>query len=103
MYQRQGCYSRILTSVFCLLCLFPFFLSGCASSDVSREAASNVDMGVQNAKNLADGMADGDMPESYQNANQATKGAIVAGGAGAATGLMASGIGLLPGAAVGAV
>ena len=79
------------------------FLNGCASSDVSRETASNIDMGVQNAKNLADSTADGDIADSYQNANQATKGALLAGTAGAITGTMASGVGTIAGLAVGAV
>jgi outer membrane protein OmpA-like peptidoglycan-associated protein len=103
MYQGDGSGCQLRAGILGLLLLFPLFLFGCASSDVSREAASNIDMGVQNAKKLADGMADGDVPESYQNANQAAKGALVAGSAGAVTGLMASGVGIIPGAAVGAL
>jgi outer membrane protein OmpA-like peptidoglycan-associated protein len=75
----------------------------CASSEVSRDAASNVDMGVKNAKNMADGMSSGDIADSYQNSSQAAKGAIIGGSAGAVTGSMASGIGGIAGAVVGAV
>jgi len=76
-------------------------LAGCASSNVSRDVSSNVDMGVRNAKNLYD--SDNDLSTSYQNSSQATKGALLGGAAGAATGLMSSSIGFLPGTAVGAI
>lgn len=79
------------------------FLSACASSDVSREAASNMDMGVSNAKSLGDRISDSDIGDAYQNASQATKGAIIGGTAGAATGALVSGIGVIPGTATGLI
>jgi outer membrane protein OmpA-like peptidoglycan-associated protein len=78
-----------------------FFLSSCASSTVSRDAASNVDMGVQNAKSLVD--SDGSIVDSYQNASQKAKGFMLGGAAGAGVGALSSGIGIIPGAAVGAL
>lgn len=79
------------------------FITGCASSDVSRDVTSNIDMGVQNAKNLVDGTTSGSVADSYQNASQRAKGAMVGGAAGAVTGSVASGVGAIPGAAVGAL
>ena len=92
--------------IFQLLSLFIIFssvLSGCASSDVSRDASSNVDVGVQNAKNLYGDAMNGDVSDSYQNASQAAKGAMLGGAAGAATGALSSGLGVIPGAATGAI
>lgn len=75
---------------------------GCASSAVQRGAASNVDLGVRNAKNLVNG--DANIADAYQNANQTTKGAIIGGTAGAVTGaIYSSSVGILPGLAVGAI
>jgi outer membrane protein OmpA-like peptidoglycan-associated protein len=76
-------------------------LAGCASSNVSRDVSSNVDMGVENAKNLFP--PDGNIANSYQNTSQATKGAIIGGSAGAVTGALSSSIGFLPGTAVGLI
>ncbi len=89
--------------IFLLLTCF-LFLSACASSNVSREAASNVDMGVQNAKNLGDQLMAHNLADSYQNSSQATKGAILGGVAGAATGAAFTGsIGVIPGTAIGII
>lgn len=79
------------------------FISGCASSDVSRNMESNIDMGVQNAKNLVGNAGDSSITDSYQNASQRTKGALLGGTAGAITGAFYSAIGVLPGATVGAI
>lgn len=80
-----------------------FILCSCASSTVSRDAASNVDMGVQNAKNLVEGASDGDIADSYQNSSQRAKGILLGGAAGAGIGALASPIGAVGGAAVGAI
>lgn len=79
------------------------FISGCASSQVSRDAASNVDLGVQQAKNLVGGAEDSNLPDAYQNSTQATKGAIIGGAAGAVTGALSSGVGVIPGTATGII
>jgi outer membrane protein OmpA-like peptidoglycan-associated protein len=84
------------------LIFFFTLLSGCASSDVSREAASNVDMGVQNANNLASNAASSSFSESYQNSSQASKGAVIGGATGAVAGGL-SGIGVFPGLAGGVI
>lgn len=76
-------------------------LVGCASSDVSRDAASNIDLGVQNARNL---IPEGNIADTYQNSSQRTKGAIMGGAAGAITGALASSaVGILPGTAAGLI
>lgn len=89
---------RLVTSLLacCLL------VSGCASSDVSRTVSSNVDRGVCNFRSMSDGTTDSYIVDSYANANQTTKGALVGGAAGAITGaLAATGVGVIPGAATG--
>lgn len=78
-------------------------LAGCASSDVSREAASNVDMGVQNAQNLVGGVGERTPTDLYNNTSQATKGAVLGGAAGAIAGAFSSGVGTIPGAATGLI
>lgn len=88
--------------VWLFISLLSFMLAGCASSEVSRETAANIDMGVQNAKNLVN--SDGDVADSYQNTSQVTKGAVIGGAAGAVTGGMAtSGLGVWQGALIGTV
>ena len=70
---------------FYLLSTLIFFfslLTGCASSDVSREAASNVDMGVQNANNLVNNASSSSFTETYQNSSQTAKCAVLGGAAG---------------------
>lgn len=86
-----------------LLVMFPcFVLFGCASSDVSRDVASNVDLGVRNAQNLVEGT--GDIADVYQNSSQLAKGAVIGGAAGALTGAVYAGsIGIIPGAAIGSI
>lgn len=85
---------------FLLACIF---LSACASSDVQRDAASNVDMGVENAHKLVGGAEDTHISDSYQNSSQAAKGAILGGTAGGITGALSSGIGFFPGLAAGSI
>jgi outer membrane protein OmpA-like peptidoglycan-associated protein len=77
-------------------------LSGCASSNVSRNAASNMDKGVDSAQKAGNNFMDGDIVESYQNTSQATKGAMFGGAAGALVGAAASStVGVVPGAIAG--
>lgn len=96
-------YGNRLTRLATLFLSGLFFLSGCASSDVQRDAASNVDMGRSNVRSMVDGTGDSDIVDSYQNASQSAKGAILGGTAGAVTGAMSSGVGAIAGTAVGAV
>lgn len=90
----------MLSRYFILLC---FFLSACASSDVSRDAASSVDQSIQGSKDLVSGVGETSLSESYQTTSQTGKGAIIGGTAGAMTGALSSSIGLFPGMATGAV
>lgn len=75
-------------------------LAGCASSDISRHAASEVD----NVYNSAAGIGKGKSPlGAYQTATQATKGGIIGGATGAVAGSFINGVGTVPGALGGAV
>lgn len=90
--------SIAITFVFSFCLLF----SGCASSRVSRDVASNIDVGVRHTQDLFDESTDGHIADSYQNSSQATKGAIIGGTVGAVAGY-SSGVGIIPGTAVGAI
>lgn len=83
------------------LVIFSFLLASCASSNVSREAAANVDLGVQNASNFVD--TDKTLADSYQNSSQMTKGAVLGGAAGAVTGAFTSAVGVIPGTVTGVI
>ncbi len=79
------------------------FLQGCASSDVSRGAASQFHSTYQGASTAFDG-SDVSVAESYQGSTQTTKGVMLGGATGAVIGAIASGwTGVLPGAAGGAI
>lgn len=87
-----------------LITAFIITLAGCASSNVSRDVASNADMGFSNADRMGSEFSSGDIAESYQNSNQATKGAILGGTAGLLVGAAAtSSVGVIPGMAAGAI
>jgi outer membrane protein OmpA-like peptidoglycan-associated protein len=86
-----------------LLTMFCIVITGCASSAVQRDAAANVDMGVQNAKNLANSATDGNIADTYQNSSQTTKGLVFGGAAGAVVGSLTPAVGFIAGTAVGAV
>jgi len=78
-------------------------LSSCASSDVSRETTNQFDKGYINAKESLESPATGPA-DVFQNASQATRGALIGGAAGAITAALSSGaIGVIPGAATGAI
>jgi outer membrane protein OmpA-like peptidoglycan-associated protein len=80
-----------------------FILTGCASSSVSRGAADEVDTAYDNTHSFV--TQPGMHPaESFQNASQTARGAVVGGAAGAVVGGVAYGtVGLMTGAAGGAV
>ncbi len=96
---REEKFFRLLPLIV-ICCLI---ITGCASSAVQRDAAANVDLGVQNAKNLVDGASDGSVADSYQNSSQTAKGMVYGGIAGATVGSLAPGVGFFAGTAVGAV
>lgn len=88
------------------LCILPLIisllLSGCAASNISRNAQNGVDFGMCNARSLVCG--DFDPLEAYQNSSQTTKGILLGGATGAvAGGLASSEVGVLPGLAIGAI
>lgn len=76
------------------------FLTGCASSDVSRSSATEVDRVYNNAKNMGSGQGP---IGAYRNASQEVKGGIIGGAAGALVGTASSAVGVVPGALGGAV
>lgn len=86
-----------------LLSMISIGLFSCASSNVSRTAAANVDKGNNNAQKLGDDFTSGDIVDSYQNSSQMAKGALLGGAAGAAVGAVTTSVGFLPGLAVGTV
>ena len=88
-------YLRTIILIFCCL-----HLLACASSEVTRDVTAGIDLGRRNADRLASG---GNIADTYQNTNQATKGALIGGAAGALLGAAHSGVGILPGTAVGAI
>lgn len=85
--------------------LIPFLviLQSCAASNVSREAASNVDVGYHNAVAQGENLGNGSIADSFQNSRQMTKGLIFGGIAGGVVGGLTNGIGLIPGLAMGAI
>jgi outer membrane protein OmpA-like peptidoglycan-associated protein len=79
-------------------------LTGCASSNTSRDAANQVDSAYQNSSDFFTTLSEGGV-DAYPNASQIAQGAAVGAVTGAGVGaVLASGVGgVLPGAAGGAV
>ncbi len=95
-------FAKRTAQYFTLLVLLSLFLVGCASSNVSRVAEDNIDLGVQNAKNLV--AADGSYVDAFDNLTQTTKGAILGGSLGAILGsTYSAAAGFLPGTAIGLI
>jgi outer membrane lipoprotein SlyB len=81
-----------------LLVIFTCLLQGCASSELSRGTAGSVD---QAYIDMTSGHGQVDVPNTYQNSSQTTKGVLIGGIAGGVIGAM-NGI-LIPAAAAGAI
>lgn len=91
------------TKLFLLLIFFSILI-GCAASNVSRDVTSNIDVGIQNTKDVAENAYNSNIADSYGNTNQMTKGAYLGVAAGAATGAVySSSLGVVPGAIAGLV
>lgn len=90
-------------ALFSLLILYSFALSGCAYSNVERNVTANIDKGVETTRTKMNAVRDSTLADSYQNASQQTKGAILGGAAGGVTGAAISSIGILPGLLVGSI
>lgn len=88
----------LLSLLFCCI-----ILSGCASSNVTREVSSNIDQGVGNANRLANDATSGNLADSYGNSSQATKGIMLGGAVGGVAGAFTSAVGVIPGALMGAI
>lgn len=85
-----------------LILIFSLMLYGCASSDVSRDVSSNIDVGVQQTKDMVDVSYGKNIADSYQNMTQRSKLAMLGGAAGAITGYITP-VGAFPGLLVGAI
>lgn len=83
-----------------VLLAMPWWLMGCAHSDVSRHAAEHVDHAIETTKGTMAGLVNGDIAETYGNASQTTKGGLIGGAAGTLAGVT-TGLGVLPGLATG--
>lgn len=96
--------AQFFSSISCIfLTMYALTLCGCASSNVSRDVTSNIDDGVENTRKMVDNATSGSIADSYQNASQRTKGALLGGAAGGLIGAVSSNIGVVPGAAIGAI
>lgn len=86
-----------------ILVLLPIFcwLTGCATSNISRDAAENIEVGVLNLKNMSN-LSETGLGDAYQNTSQAIKGGVFGGAAGALAGSMTS-VGILPATAAGVI
>lgn len=79
-------------------------ITSCASSEVTRDVSSGIDMGVRNSDKLVNSAAEGSIADSYQNSSQEAKGAVIGGIAGGVTGAaMSSGVGVFEGTAIGVI
>lgn len=95
---------RIVIAIAISISALSLLLTGCASSEVTRDVSSGIDMGVRNSDNLINGAADGDIADSYQNSSQQAKGAAIGGIVGGLAGAtMSSGVGIAAGTAIGVV
>lgn len=93
--------THFLFIIFSSCVFFSALLAGCASSNVSRDVSAEVDRGVHNAKGFAN--LDSSPADSFANASQATKGALIGGSAGAVTSLFSGTAGFFPWTAAGAI
>jgi outer membrane protein OmpA-like peptidoglycan-associated protein len=78
-------------------------LQSCASSAVSRGAASQVDRTYQSATNTFDNADAVNIADAYQNSSQKTQGMIVGGATGAVAGGLTTAVGIVPGALEGVI
>src|SRR3990167_3566486 len=102
MMKRMDIKINSIISRISFLILFIFLLQGCASSNVSRGAASQFNSTVSQGSSLnSDSLS---LSESYQGTNQTTKGVLFGGAAGAlAGGVTSGGAGIIPCMAGGAI
>ena len=80
-----------------------FLFQGCASSDLSRNAASQVDDAYQNSNASISRLGTGSIASTFQNSSQTSKGVLIGGTTGAIAGTLTSGVGAIPGAIEGAI
>jgi len=78
------------------------FIAGCASSEVSRNAATTANTAYQNSAINFQRTIDGNAATAIQNSSQITQGMLIGGATGAVAGGL-SGVGVFTGAAGGAI
>lgn len=86
-----------------LFCAALFFLQGCASSDMSRNAATSIDnlhYGTQSSLSQA---GNGSVVDTYQNTSQTTKGVMIGGVTGGVVGGLTHGVGAVSGVIIGGI
>jgi outer membrane protein OmpA-like peptidoglycan-associated protein len=93
---------RITPYTLALLILL-LILQGCASSSITRNAATEMDGATQRFDDTFNSPDQNNAITAYQNASPVTKGLVVGGAAGALVGGMTAGVGVVPGAVVGAI
>jgi outer membrane protein OmpA-like peptidoglycan-associated protein len=101
MYIKNNTWIAFLYT-FALIFFLPLFLISCASSDVSRGSSKNFNKVYNDTASIFE-PSDSSVVESYQDANQSTKGAIAGGLAGALVGSSFLGVPIVPAAAGGAI
>lgn len=95
---------RLSRGLLVFICLIFLSLMGCASSSLSHSAADNIDSAYQSSNSLVTNAGGVSPEDAMQNSSEITRGAVVGGAAGAvAVGLTSGPVGILPGAAGGAV
>ncbi len=87
-------------SPICGMGLIMLLLAGCASSSVSRHAATQFDRVTADSSSVFDGTGESSLSDSYQNSSQMAKGAVMGGAAGAIAGSVTQ-VGFFTGAAGG--
>jgi outer membrane protein OmpA-like peptidoglycan-associated protein len=84
--------------------IISIILSGCASSNITRDVTANTDQGLEHTKDLLSRTGDGTIGDAWQNSSQTTKGAILGASTGALIGgVIYSGVGIIPGTATGLI
>ena len=90
-------------AIFAMMASFVILLQGCASSEAARGAAFEADKAYLQTDYSARHMTDTGISETYQNTSQMTKGVLIGGVLGAATGSLTPAMGSLAGFGMGMI
>lgn len=86
-----------------IVIILVFLLQGCASSDLSRNAAGKADHAYSDVNQSLTNIGNGSLADSYQNTSQTTKGVLIGGVTGGILGGITNGVGAVAGVATGAI